>query len=97
MVPGGPARHSGSDVDRIPGHTRGPCCISRSGFELAPCLPEYIRHRPPYGRSAGRRDRVAWFRAAPPAAATRPAERDPHRRRALGLLAPADILWAGLA
>src|SRR5262249_33799460 len=97
MVPGGPARRSGSDVDRAPDHTRGPCGVSRSRFELPPPLPQYIRPPPPVGRSTGRSGPVAGFRAAPPAAGTRPAGRDPHRRGAVGLLAPADILRAGVA
>src|SRR5262249_16909220 len=47
MVPGGLALRSVSDFDRFPGHPGGLCCFSPSGFELDPCLPEYIPPRPP--------------------------------------------------
>src|SRR5262249_5269741 len=96
MVPGGRYRRCGSDLFVYGGRTRGSCRIRRSGLELCTFLPEFVCLRPlpsSWWSAAGRRW-VAWFRAAPFAAATRSFGRNPHPWGALERLPPYPLRWA---
>src|SRR5262245_6263319 len=96
MVPGGRHRRRGSDLLVFCGCARGPCRFRRSGLELRTFMAEFVCLCPlpsSWWSAAGRRW-VAWFRAAPFAAATRSFGRNRHPWDALGRVAPYPFLWA---